>query len=274
LDSLFEKKRKKEKITALTAYDFPTAKVLEEAGVDIILAGDSYAMVKLGHETTLPVTMEEMLTITRAVSRAVADSILVADMPFLSFQVSEAEAVRNAGLFLKETKAQAVKIESTEHNLCLIEKIVRADIPVMGHIGLLPQSVYRMNGYRVQGRDALSAALLYELARNLERAGISCLVLEGMTAELAGRITADLRIPTIGIGAGPDCDGQVLVIDDLLGLSGAHTPKHARSYARLLPLIQQAVRSFKEDVEGMKFPDQGHYVSLEEKQEFLKKIKQ
>lgn len=271
LDHLLEKKRKNAKIIALTAYDCLTARILDQAGVDIILAGDSYGMVKLGYETTLPVTMEEMLIMARAVSRGVSESILVIDMPFLSFHVSEADTIKNAGLFLKETKAQAVKLECTEHNIALAEKLAKTDIPVMGHIGLTPQSVYRMSGYRVQGKDAESAGRIYRLARDLENAGIFSLVLEGMAAEAAGRITEDLRIPTIGIGAGPFCDGQVLVIDDLLGLTEAPGPRHAARYADFFSLTQKAVADFMKDVAHGAFPKQEHFSRMKEKDEFLRK---
>jgi len=254
LNHLIEKKKKKEKITMLTAYDFFTAKLIDEAGIDMILVGDSYGMVKLGYETTLPVSMEEMLIATKSVSRGITNSILIADMPFLSYQSSEKDAIFNAARFLKETKAQGVKIESSEHNVSLIEKLVKLDIPIMGHIGLTPQAIYRMGGYKIQGKTAESAKKLYSLAKSLEDAGVFALVLEGMTSECAKKITEDLRIPTIGIGAGPFCDGQVLVFDDMVGLNNKFVPKHSKKYANLWKIMKEAVLSFKKDVEDVRFP--------------------
>ncbi len=271
LNYLIEKKKKKEKIIVLTAYDFVSARILEEAGVDVILVGDSYGMVKLGYNTTLPVTMDEMLIISKAVSKAVNNCILVIDMPFLSYQTSERDAVFNAGRFLKETKAQAVKIEALDTNIWLIEQLVKLDIPVMGHIGLTPQSVYKLGGYKIQGKDASVSGKLLNLARNLEKAGICSLVLEGMTAECSGRITQALRIPTIGIGAGPYCDGQVLVLDDLLGINPDIAPKHGKKYADLYNITKKAVLQYKNDVETLKFPEKKNYYVM--KPEELKKLK-
>ncbi|MDD5065442.1 MAG: 3-methyl-2-oxobutanoate hydroxymethyltransferase [bacterium] len=273
LSLLNEKKKNKEKITALTAYDYPTARILDESGIDIVLVGDSYAMVKLGHETTLPVTMTEMLSISQAVSRGIRESILIIDMPFLSYQVSEAEAMYNIGLFFKETKAQAVKIEATANNISLIGKIVKMDVPIMAHIGLTPQSVYRLGGYRIQGKDAESAYRIYEQALALEKAGVCSLVLEGMTSELSQRITEELSIPTIGIGAGLYCDGQILVIDDLLGMNPDYLPKHTKQYADLYGIIRDAVGKYMIDVEQSRFPEEKHFTHLEEKEKFYKKIK-
>lgn len=273
LNYLIEKKLKHEKITVLTAYDYPTAKILDEVGIDSILVGDSYGNVKLGYVNTLPVTMQEMLIIGKAVSRAVKNSILIMDMPFLSFQVSEADAIYNAGLFLKETGAQAVKIESLETNVELIEALVKHQIPVMGHIGLTPQSIYQLGGYKIQGQDCESAIKIYRLAKSLESAGVCSLVLEGMTAELSQKITEDLKIPTIGIGAGLECDGQVLVIDDLLGMNPDGAPKHAKKYANLYSSIKEAVVQFKNEVETKKFPGPDNYTLLKDKEEFYNKVK-
>lgn len=267
LNYLLEKKKKNEKITMLTAYDFPTARILEQAGIDAILTGDSYAMVKLGHTTTLPVTFEEMMTITKAVSRGIKESILIFDMPFLSYQCSEEKAVYYAGQALKETATQAVKIESLESNVSLIQKIVDTDIPVVGHIGLTPQSIYKFGGYKVQGKTAEEAKKIYHLAKQLELAGVSAVIMEGITSELAKKITEDLSIPTIGIGAGPYCDGQILVIDDLLGLNPEFMPKHVKKYADLSASISKAVLEYKNDVEKNKFPEKNNYSSMDEKEQ-------
>ncbi len=273
LNYLIEKKLKHEKITMLTAYDYPTARILDEVGIDSILVGDSYGNVKLGYANTLPVTMQEMLIIGKAVSRAVKNSILIMDMPFLSFQVSEADAIYNAGLFLKETGAQAVKIESLETNVDLIATIVKHQIPVMGHIGLTPQSIYQLGGYKIQGQDSESAIKIYRLAKSLEEVGVCSLVLEGMTAELSQKITEDIKIPTIGIGAGLECDGQVLVIDDLLGMNPEGAPKHSKKYANLYSTIKEAILQFKKDIENSKFPGSENYSLLKEKEAFYHKVK-
>ncbi len=259
IGNLKGKKAKKEKIVMLTAYDAITARILDEIGIDIILVGDSYGMVKLGYETTLPVTMEEMLIITKAVSRGVKNSIVIADMPFLSFHISVEDAIKNAGIFLRETKSQGVKIESHEENLKIIENIIKADIPVMGHIGLTPQSIYRLGGYKIQGRTEESAKKLLKLAKTLEDIGCFAIVLEGIIADVAAEITESLKIPTIGIGAGPHCDGQVLVLDDLLGMNPEFTPKHTKKYANLYEIIKNAVKNFQNDVIKGKFPEKSNY---------------
>ena len=266
LNGLIQKKKKNEKITVLTAYDYISAKIVDEAGIDIILVGDSYGMVKLGYKNTLPVTIEEMLIVSKAVSRAVNNSILIIDMPFLSYQPSERDAVLNTGIFLKETKAQAVKIESLESNVDLIEKLVRLDIPVMGHIGLTPQSINRHGGYKIQGKEAGSAKILYHLAKRLEQAGVCSIVLEGMTAECAGKITQDINVPTIGIGAGPYCDGQVLVLDDLIGMNAEFTPRHGKKYANVHDIIKKAVLNYQSDVKTSKFPEGENYSKMDKKE--------
>ncbi len=271
ISCLKEKKAKHEKIVMLTAYDVITAKILDKIGIDVILVGDSYGMVKLGYENTLPVTMDEMLIITKAVSRGVNESIIIADMPFLSFHISNDDAVRNAGIFLKETKAQGVKIESYEGNLELIKKIIKADIPVMGHIGITPQSIYRLGGYKIQGKTAESAKKLFNLAKNLEDIGCFAIVLEGIVSEVSQKITESLKIPTIGIGAGPYCDGQVLVIDDLLGLNPDFIPKHTKRYADLYNMIRESVLNFKKDVVSGKFPEEVNYSKMAPEE--LKKFK-
>src|SRR5712671_6052387 len=213
------------KITCLTAYDYPTARLLDEAGVEVLLVGDSLGMVVLGHETTLPVTVNEMLHHTRAVRKGTRRALVVADMPFGSYHFELSESVRNAVRFVKEAGAEAVKVEGGERRLELIARLTEAEIPVMGHIGLTPQSVNALGGYRVQGKTTDGAEQLLRDARAVEAAGAFAIVLEAVPRELAAQITRELRIPTIGIGAGPDCDGQILVVHDMLGLTFGQTPK-------------------------------------------------
>jgi 3-methyl-2-oxobutanoate hydroxymethyltransferase len=244
----------KPKITCLTAYDYPTAHLLDEAGVDILLVGDSLAMVVLGYDSTLPVTVEEILHHVRAVRRGTRRALLVADMPYGSFHVSIDESVRNAVRFVKEGGAEAVKIEGGERRLELIARLVEAEIPVMGHIGLTPQSIHAFGGFHVQGKTTDAARQVERDARAVETAGAFAVVLESMPRELAARITENLRIPTIGIGAGPDCDGQVLVLHDLVGLTVGHTPKFVRQYANLSAEISRAVSEYCEDVRSGSFP--------------------
>lgn len=240
----------------LTAYDFPTARILDRAGIPVLLVGDSLAQNVLGYETTLPVTMEEMLHHLRAVTRGTSEAMVVADMPFLSYQVSVEEGVRNAGRFLKEGGAHAVKIEGPQ--IELTHRLTELGIPVMAHVGLTPQSVHEMGGYRVQGRGEEAANRLMEQASALDKAGAFSMVLEGVPADLGERITSSVQIPTIGIGAGPGCDAQVLVITDLLGLSEGKLPKFAKAYANLRDEIADAARAFAKEVEEGTFPDEGH----------------
>jgi 3-methyl-2-oxobutanoate hydroxymethyltransferase len=242
------------KITCLTAYDYPTARLLDEAGVDILLVGDSLAMVVLGYESTLPVTMEEMLHHTRAVRRGTRRALLVSDMPYGSYHDDSAAAVRNAVRFVKEAGAEAVKVEGGERRMDLISRLVEAEIPVMGHIGLTPQSVNAFGGFRVQGKTEEAGDQLVRDARAVEAAGAFSIVLESIPRELGARITSELRIPTIGIGAGPDCDGQVLVIHDLLGLSFGHKTKFTRRYADLGEIISRAAVEYCRDVQQGRFP--------------------
>src|SRR5256885_5215775 len=232
------------KIVCLTAYDYPTARLLDEAGVDVILVGDSLAMVALGHDSTLPVTLDEMLHHARAVRRGVRRALLVADMPFGSYHAETAESLRNAVRFIKEAGVEAVKVEGGERRLELIARLTEAEIPVMGHVGLTPQSVNALGGYRVQGKTADAAEQLLRDAHAVEASGAFAVVLEAVPRELAAQITKELRIPTIGIGAGPDCDGQILVVHDLLGLTFDHTPKFARQYANIGEIISNAVRQY------------------------------
>jgi 3-methyl-2-oxobutanoate hydroxymethyltransferase len=241
----------------LTAYDFPTARILDEAGIPVLLVGDSLASNVLGYEDTLPVTMEEMLHHTRAVTRGAREALVVGDMPFLSYQVSVEEGVRNAGRFLKEAGAHAVKLEGPQVELT--HRLVDLGIPVMAHVGLTPQSVHGMGGYRVQGRGEAGTRVLDE-ALALEKAGAFAVVLEAMPAELGAEITRSLQVPTIGIGAGPHCDAQVLVLTDLLGMS-ERPPKLAKAYADLRGAIARAARAFAEDVGAGRFPDEEHSYS-------------
>lgn len=242
------------KITCLTAYDYPTARLLDEAGVDVLLVGDSLAMVVLGYESTLPVTMEEMLHHTRAVRRGTRRALLVSDMPYGSYHDDPGAAVRNAVRFIKEAGAEAVKVEGGERRMELISRLVEAEIPVMGHIGLTPQSVHAFGGFRVQGKTEEAGDQLLRDARAVEAAGAFSIVLESIPRELGARITSELRIPTIGIGAGPDCDGQVLVIHDLLGMSFGHKPKFTRRYANVGEIISRAAAEYCRDVQQGNFP--------------------
>ncbi len=242
------------KITCLTAYDYPTARLMDEAGVDVVLVGDSVAMVVLGYESTLPLTMEEALHHTKAVRRGVQRALVVADMPFGTYQGDVNEALKNAVRFVKEAGAEAVKVEGGERRLEVIARLTEAEIPVMGHVGLTPQSVNAMGGYRVQGKTAGGAEQLLRDARAVEAAGAFSIVLEGIPRELAAEITKSVRIPTIGIGAGPDCDGQILVLHDLLGLTFQEPPKFARRYANVGEVISQAVHEYCADVQGGSFP--------------------
>ena len=242
------------KITALTAYDYPTARLLDEAGVEVLLVGDSLGMVVLGYDSTLPVTLDEMLHHVRAVRRGTKRALLVADMPYGSFHVSTDESIRNAMRLIKEGGAEAVKIEGGERRLELISRLVEAEIPVMGHVGLTPQSINALGGFHVQGKTVDAAKQLERDAKAVEAAGAFSVVLESVPRELAARITEKLRIPTIGIGAGPDCDGQVLVFHDLVGLTIGHTPKFARQYANLSGEISRAVEAYCSDVRSGGFP--------------------
>jgi len=242
------------KITCLTAYDYPTARLLDEAGVEVLLVGDSLGMVMLGHETTLPVTVDEMLHHTRAVRKGTRRALVVADMPFGSYHAEIGESVRNAVRFVKEAGAEAVKVEGGERRLELIVRLTEAEIPVMGHVGLTPQSLHAMGGFKVQGKTPDAAEHLVRDARAVEAAGAFAIVLEGIPRELAALITRELRIPTIGIGAGPECDGQILVVNDLLGLTFSAVPKFARQYTNLSEIISSAAREYCSDVRRGTFP--------------------
>lgn len=263
------------KITCLTAYDFPTARLLDEAGVDILLVGDSLGMVVLGYENTLPVTMDEMLHHVRAVRRGTRRALVVADMPYGSFHVSAERTVANAIRFVKEAGAEAVKIEGGEKRIELIARLVEAEIPVMGHVGLTPQSVHALGGFKVQGKSEEAARQLLRDARAVEAAGAFSIVLESVPRELAMRITEELRIPTIGIGAGPECDGQVLVFHDLVGLTSGSVPKFARQYANLSETISRAVGEFCDDVRSGRFPSdaESYHLPAELRDRLLERLR-
>jgi 3-methyl-2-oxobutanoate hydroxymethyltransferase len=256
IQTLQDKKSHGTPIVALTAYDYATSRLVDEAGVDFILVGDSLAMVVMGYENTLPVTMDEMLLHTRAVRRAVKNAMVVADMPFGSYQVSTAEGMANATRFFKEAGAQAVKLEGGAGRLELVKRLTDAEMPVMGHLGLTPQSVHRMSGYRVQGKSVAAIHHLVKDALALEAAGAFAVVLEGIPTEVAQRITAALHIPTIGIGAGPQCDGQILVLHDLINLSFSPAAKFVRRYGDAAALITDAVHRYRTDVQGRNFPSE------------------
>lgn len=247
-----------EKISMLTCYDYPTARIMDDCGIDMILIGDSVGVVYAGYDNTLPVTMEEMIYHTRAVVRAQPKALVVADMPFLSYQTDMVTARLNAGRLIKEGGAAAVKIEGGVNVASVIEAITAMDIPVVAHIGLTPQSLHRMGGYRIQGRNNEQAEKLLADARAVQSAGAFAVVLEGIPAALAARITSELGIPTIGIGAGPSCDGQVLVIHDILGLCEKYAPKFVKRYADLKPVIAQAISSYIQEVKEGAFPTEGN----------------
>ena len=252
--AVLDRKLRGEKITCLTAYDYPTARLVDEAGIDIILVGDSLAQVVLGYDSTVPVTVDEMLHHLKAVRRATRRALLVADLPYGAYHLGRAESLRSSIRFVKEGGAESVKLEGGRKRAKLVEALVQAEIPVMGHIGLTPQSVHSMGGYRVQGKTLDSATELLADAQALEDAGAFAVVLEGIPRELAALVTRRLRIPTLGIGAGPECDGQVLVVHDLLGMSFAPPAKFVRRYADLAEITRQAAGKFRDDVLAGNFP--------------------
>lgn len=266
----FLDKKGKEKITMLTAYDYAMAKILDEAGIDTILVGDSLGMVVQGYDSTLQVTMDDMIYHTKAVRRGVKNAFIVGDMPFLSYHVSVEEAIRNAGRLVQEGGANGVKLEGGRDILPQIKGILKAQIPVIGHLGLTPQSVNKMGGFKVQGKESVAAQAIIEDAIALEEAGVTAIVLEAIPAGLAKLITDRLTIPTIGIGASNVCDGQVLVTPDLLGMYSDFTPKFVKKYANLRPIIDEAIHSYIEEVQQMKFPEAKHSFSISE--EVLSKL--
>ncbi|HEY3307680.1 MAG TPA: 3-methyl-2-oxobutanoate hydroxymethyltransferase [Desulfuromonadaceae bacterium] len=260
IPDIIQMKQEGRLITALTAYDFPFARLVDGGGVDIILVGDSAGVVVAGHDNTLPVTMDEMLYHVKAVKRADPKALVVADMPFMSCQTGAEEACRNCGRMIKEGGAEAVKIEGGMNMAHIIRAVSSIDIPVMGHIGLTPQSVHRMGGYKVQGRKDQGERILDD-ALAVQSAGAFAVVLEGIPARLAAHISEELSIPTIGIGAGPACNGQVLVIHDILGLCEKYSPKFVKRYAELAPLISEAVKGYVDEVRAGEFPTEAHSFS-------------
>jgi 3-methyl-2-oxobutanoate hydroxymethyltransferase len=261
--TLQEMKREGRRITMLTAYDYPMALLVDRAGIDLILVGDSGGMTVLGYETTIPVTMDEMLIMTKAVTRAVKRAMVIADMPFMSYEAEPADAIRNAGRFIKEGLAHAVKVERGWPSLPCVRAIVDAGIPVMGHVGLTPQTAVLQEGLKVQGKGLEAARRILEDAVALEKAGAFAIVLEAIPGVLARIITKRLTVPTIGIGAGPDCDGQVLVLHDLLGLFDRFVPRFTKQYADLAGIVSDAVSRFRQEVIDCQFPDAAHTFSID-----------
>ncbi len=258
IPALRERKGRGPKLTMLTAYDYPTARLVDGAGIDLILVGDSVGMVCLGYPDTVPVTMDEMVHHTAAVARGAEQAVVVGDLPFLSYQVSAEEAVRNAGRLFKEARADCVKLEGGRSQADKVAAIVRAGIPVMGHIGLTPQTATQLGGFRVQGKDPAAAQALVDDALALEEAGAFAVVVECVPTSLGDKVTQAVSIPTIGIGAGPHCDGQVLVLHDLVGLFDRFVPKFVKRYANLSEEIARAIGEFKAEVEGGAFPAEEH----------------
>ena len=265
IPQLTEWKKNQRKITALTAYDYTFARLLDESGIDVILVGDSAGMVAMGYENTLPVTMDEMIHHTRGVRRGVQHALLVGDMPFMSYHTSAEDTIRNAGRFIQEGGAEAVKMEGGSRVFDKISAVVQAGISVMGHVGLTPQSVHQFGGYRVQGKNYLDARQIKKDALDLQKAGVFSLVLEGIPMELAAEITAELEIPTIGIGAGPHCDGQILVTQDMLGMNLDFAPKFVKKYAELGTAVRSAVQDYADEVQSGAFPDEAHSYHLKKK---------
>jgi 3-methyl-2-oxobutanoate hydroxymethyltransferase len=270
LTELAELKRRGQKLAMVTAYDFPSARIADDAGVELVLVGDSAAMTVLGHESTVPATMDELLMLTRAVTRGAKRPLVIADMPFGSFQVSDETAVENAVRFVKEAGADAVKLEGAGPTLSRVQAIVGAGVPVMGHVGLTPQSATMLGGFKAQGRTAEKAERLYEDALALEAAGCFAIVLEAVPAPVAARVTQALQVPTIGIGAGADCDGQVLVWHDLLGLYEGKAPRFVKRYADLAAEARRALEAYVDDVRERRFPEEQHTYAIpdEELEEF------
>ena len=258
ISDLMAKKEKGSKITMLTAYDYPTAQMVDKAGIDTILVGDSLGMVVLGYTSTVPVTMEEMIHHTKAVTRGTTYAFVIGDMPFMSYQTGSDKAIENAGRFIKEGECDAVKLEGGSEVAPVVKAIVTAGVPVCAHIGLTPQTATQLSGFKVQGKDAESARSLINAAKDLEKAGAFMVVMECIPEMLASRITRELRIPTIGIGAGKDCDGQVLVYHDTVGLFERFTPKFVKRYIKLGPMIIDALKEYKNEVEDGVFPGEEH----------------
>ena len=270
IPSILERKKTRRKITALTCYDYTLARLLDEMDIDLVLVGDSLGMVSLGYDTTLPVTMDEMIHHTRAVRRGITRALLVGDMPFMSYQVSDEETIRNAGRFIQEGGAEAVKMEGGSRILDRVRAVIHAGISVMGHIGLTPQSVHQFGGYRVQGKNAHDSRQIKRDAVQLQKAGVFSIVLEGIPAELAAEITAEVNVPTLGIGAGVECDGQILVTQDMLGMNQDFSPKFVKRYAELGQSIRSAAADYAREVRDGTFPDLDHSYTL--KREPLRKV--
>ena len=264
INKIKEMKQKGEKIAMLTAYDYTTAKIVDEAGIPLILVGDSLGMVVLGYESTIPVTMEEMLHHTKAVARGAKKAMVIGDMPFMSYHINTEDALRNAARFIQEGGAQAVKLEGGVTVAEKVRSIVSCGIPVMGHIGLTPQSIHQLGGFKVQGKTPEAAKKLLKDAQALEEAGAFAIVLETVPAQLATLITQSIGIPTIGIGAGAGCDGQVLVINDLLGSFTEFVPKHAKQYAKLSDIMSNAITQYYNEVKAGTFPTEEHSFSMDE----------
>ncbi|MBI2683333.1 MAG: 3-methyl-2-oxobutanoate hydroxymethyltransferase [Acidobacteriales bacterium] len=260
--SILEKKQRHERLTCLTAYDYASARLVDECGIDMILVGDSLSQVVLGQDNTMAVTVEEMLHHTRAVRRAVQSALVIADMPYGSYQVNDDQGVANGIRFVKESGAEAVKLEGGEKRIGLVHRLLDAEVPVMGHIGLTPQSLHTMGGYKVQGKSLPAVEQLMRDAVALDRAGVFSIVLEGIPREVAAMITAEVKAPTIGIGAGPECDGQVLVFHDILNLTFSPPAKFVRQYADAAALVRGAVSAFKTDVETGAYPSEAESYHL------------
>jgi len=269
--AIAKRKNSGKKITALTAYDYSFAKLLDSTPIDILLVGDSLGMVSQGHRNTLSVTLQNIVYHTQCVNQGAKRALVVADMPFMSYQVSVEQALTNAGILIQQGGAAAVKLEGGRRIINQVNAIVKAGIPVMGHVGLTPQSVHQFGGYKVQGKNFLDSKQIKQDAKDLQKAGVFCLVLEGIPEELAAEITSDLKIPTIGIGAGTKCDGQILVIHDLLGFNPDFAPKFVKRYAHLSDVIQNAVIDFIEEVQSKKFPGPEHTYNM--KKGSLKQVK-
>ena len=264
INKIKEMKEKGEKITMLTSYDYVTAKIVDEVGIPMILVGDSLGMVVLGYESTIPVTLEEMLHHTKAVVRGTKNAMVIGDMPFMTYHLSIEQALRNAGRFIQEAGAQAVKLEGGVSVAEKVKRIVECGIPVMGHIGLTPQSINQLGGYKIQGKTSEAAAKMLKDAKALEEAGAFSVVLETVPAPLAAFITREISIPTIGIGAGPDCDGEVQVINDILGSFTDFVPKHAKQYAKLTNIMSTAIQQYYDEVRAGKFPTKDNSFPMDE----------
>ncbi|MFA6356251.1 MAG: 3-methyl-2-oxobutanoate hydroxymethyltransferase [Candidatus Omnitrophota bacterium] len=271
IPDILRKKQEGRKITMLTAYDYPSGRLIDEAGMDMILVGDSLAMTVLGYESTIPVTMDEMVHHSKAARRGIKYALLIGDMPFMTYNIGDKETIRNAGRFIKEGGCGAVKIEGGAEMAETVKALVRSGIPVLGHIGLTPQTATQLGGFKVQGKDAKSARKLIDSALALEKAGCFAIVLECVPDKLAELISGKLEIPTIGIGAGPHCDGQVLVTNDMIGMFDRFMPKFVKKYADLWPQLSNAFKRYREDVEDGKFPSREHCFEMNESE--LRKLK-